>query len=410
MISWERIRTHARAVAGWAVAAVGFSIPISTSLDGVCVVVTVVAWAISGAYGELPRIIREHRHVLLLPALFALIGLGMAHGLIPFGERARHLWKYDDLLFPLVFIPLFLDPGVRERGLWAFGASMGLTLAVSLGLAAGWIPKTSWFHGYAGNATVFKLQITHNILMALAALLFAEMAIRQQMPWRRSGLGLLALGAVVDVFMLVQGRTGQAILSVLIVLWCRRRFGVRGLFVGATAVVLLIALSYEVSPVFQKRMEKTVSEMEQAQADAVAPTGSSVGLRMEWYKNTAQLIAAHPLVGVGTGSFAEAYRETVTDPRAVKPAHPHNQFLLAAAELGVIGAGLFLAAFAALWWKGRRVGAGVYGELGHGIVVATAVGCVFNSLLLDHTEGLLFAWMLSMAVGAEGAAVTEGSC
>lgn len=410
VVTRQAIQTHATSVAGWAAAALGFSLPISTTLDGILLVVTVVAWTISGIFTELPRIVRQNRLALLLPGVFLLVALGMVHGLVPFSERAKYLWKYNDFLLPLVFIPLFADPIVRERALWGFGSSMIVTLILSVLLAAGWSAPESWFHGNQGNATVFKLQITQNVLMAFAALLFAGVAVRQQVPWRRYGLGLLALCAVVDVFMFVQGRTGQVILSALIVLWCKRRFGVRGLFAGMAAVMMLLAVSYAVSPVFQGRVENTVMEMDRAQVELVAPETSSVGVRLEWYKNTLHLIAAHPMVGVGTGSFPRAYVEMVTDPAAVKPSHPHNQYLLTAAELGVAGAGLLPALFGILWWKFRRVGGHLYAELGQGVVVAMAVGCVFNSLLVDHTEGLFFAWVISAALATEDLGVRRESC
>jgi len=410
VVPWRTVQIHAHSVAGWGLAALGFSLPISTSLDGILLVITVVAWLISGAFCELPRIVRENRYALLLPGLFVLIALGMIHGLVPFGERAKHLWKYDDLLLSLVFITLFLDPAVRERGLWAFGISMGLTLVISLGIAAGWIPVTSWFHGRPANATVFKLHITHNVLMAFAALLFAEVAVRCRELWQRYALGLLALCAVIDVFMFVQGRTGQVSLGLLIVLWWHRRLGMRGLFVGATAVVLLLVFSYTVSPVFQKRVEKTISQVEQAQVAGASSKGSSVGLRLEWYRNTAQLITAHPLVGVGTGSFAEAYREIVTELGASKPSHPHNQYLLTASELGVAGAGLLLWLFGLLCWKFRTGGGHVFVPLGEGAMVMLAIGCLFNSFLVDHTEGLFFAWVVSAALAANAAEEGGQAC
>ncbi len=409
-VTWDTVQRHSKLVAGVSVAGLGFSLPISTSLDGILLVVTVVAWVVSGAYGELPRIVRENRYALLLPGLFVLIALGTLHGFVPFSERAKHLWKYDDLLLPLVFIPLFLDPAVRERALWAFGAGMGLTLVLSLGLAAGWIPKSSWLHGDSANATVFKLQITHNVLMVFAALLFAEVAVRCDVLWRRYAVGLLALCAVIDVFMLVQGRTGQAILIALIVLWCQRRFGMRGVLVGVLAVVVLVGLSYVASPVFQQRVEKTRGELAQSNIDMVAPEGSSVGLRLEWYKNTAQLITAYPLAGVGTGSFPRAYGEMVAAPNAVKPAHPHNQYLLTGAELGVAGFGFVLGLFGLLWWKFRSMGGQLHAQLGQGIVIVLAIGCVFNSLLIDHTEGLFFAWMISAALAAKSGEGGELSC
>ena len=410
VITREAVHTHARSVAGWTVAALGFSLPVSTSLDGILLVMTVVAWTIGGGFSELPRVVRENRLALLLPGLFVVIALGMLHGLAPFGERVKYLWKYDDFLLPLVFIPLFVDPAVRERGLWGFGISMGLTLTISLLLAAGWTPPIQWFHGNQGNATVFRHEITHNVFMAFAAFLFASAAAREQTPWRRRGLGLLALGAVADVFMFVQGRTGQVVLCALILLWCERRLGVRGLFAGVTAVTLLILVSYTLSPVFHGRVDLTAAEMERAQVETVAPVTSSVGVRVEWYRNTVNLIAAHPIIGVGTGSFARAYAEQVTDPAAVKPAHPHNQYLLTAAELGVAGAGVLMTVFVLLWWKLRHGAASLYAELGQGIVVAMAVGCAFNSLLIDHTEGLLFAWIISAALAVEGRGVTGEAC
>jgi hypothetical protein len=169
---------------------------------------------------------------------------------------------------------------------------MALTLVVSLGLAAGWIPHSSWFHGNIANATVFKHQITHNVLMAFATFLFAEVAMRASVPWHRYGLSLLAMGAVADVLMFVQGRTGQLVLCVFILVWAVRWFGLRGLAGGVVSGAVLVALSYTVSPVFQGRIAKTVTEIEQAQVEAVAPKSSSVGLRLEWYQNTVNLITA----------------------------------------------------------------------------------------------------------------------
>jgi len=410
VLSWRAVQTSAYTVAGWAVVALGFSLPISTSLDGILLVVAVAAWAVSGRFADLPRIVRQDRYLLLLPGLFLLLAIGTAHGLAPFSERAKYLWKYDDFLLPLVFVPLFADPVVRERGLWAFGVSMGLTLLISLCLAAGWIPKSSWFHGNTANATVFKHQITHNVLMAFAAFLFAQVATRASVPWHRYGLSLLALCAVIDVFMLVQGRTGQVILGALIVLWCHRRFGIRGVSVGATAVVILVAISYAVSPVFQKRVEKTVMEIDRAQVELVAPKSSSVGVRLEWYKNTLGLIAAHPFVGVGTGSFPRAYAEMVTDSAAVKPAHPHNQYLLTSAELGIVGLLALFAMFGTLWWRFRQAGGNLHAELGQGAVLLMAIGCIFNSLLVDHAEGLFFAWVISAAFASEGLGASKETC
>ena len=401
MLPWQSVQNRALVAAGWGAAGLGFTIPVSSLLDGILLVAVLGAWAISGFPARLPQVCRESGPVLLLPAFFALLALGTLHGVAPFGERAKHLWKYNDFLLPLVFVPIFLNPEVRQRALWGFAAGMTLTLVLSLLLATGLIPQVPWHHGYLGNATVFKHHLTHNIMMAFAALLFAAMALRQQTAWRGYGLGVLSCLAVADVFLFVQGRTGQVILCALLLFWCGHHFGLRGFAVGLAAVAPLVAVLYAFSPPFQGHVELTLSELERSQVEKVAPVTSSIGTRMDWYRHTAGLIAAHPVVGVGTGSFARAYADFVTDPGAVKPAHPHNQYLLTTAELGVAGALMLVGLFTLLWLTFRRAGGVLYGELGQGIVITMAIGCAFNSLLVDHTEGLFFSWMVSMALASQ---------
>jgi hypothetical protein len=58
-----------------------------------------------------------------------------------------------------------------------------------------------------------------------------------------------------------------------------------------------------------------------------------------------------------------------------------------------------MALFATAWHGARRL-APLERDLARGIVLATAVGCLFNSLLADHTEGLLFAWLSAVVFGS----------
>ena len=38
-------------------------------------------------------------------------------------------------------------------------------------------------------------------------------------------------------------------------------------------------------------------------------------------------------------------------------------------------------------------------ELARGLVVTLVIGCMLNSLLLDHTEGLFYAWLTGVLYG-----------
>jgi hypothetical protein len=48
--------------------------------------------------------------------------------------------------------------------------------------------------------------------------------------------------------------------------------------------------------------------------------------------------------------------------------------------------------FAVIWRQAERMDAPAR-VAARGLVLTVAVGCLLNSFLIDHTEGLLFAWM-----------------
>jgi O-antigen ligase len=248
-----------------------------------------------------------------------------------------------------------------------------------------------------GNPVVFKLQITHNLLMAFAAFLFATAALNENVRWKRWSLYALVLLASVDVLFLVRGRTGQLVLLVLTVYFCARHFGWRGLFTGVLAALVAVASAWYLSSTFRDRVVLATAEYEHSKVASAADLENSVGLRMEWYRNTLRMIAQRPIFGAGTGGFPEAYAAFVTDPVAQKPAHPHNQYLMTAAEMGLVGVCALLAVFIWLWKSSVRIPDLLRRELVRGLILTFAIGCLFNSLLIDHTEGLFFVWMLALS-------------
>jgi O-antigen ligase len=109
-------------------------------------------------------------------------------------------------------------------------------------------------------------------------------------------------------------------------------------------------------------------------------------LRLQVWRAALEMIAAHPLLGVGPGNFQLVYPRTMRPSAWIEPLlyHSHNVFLDFAAFLGLGGLGLFIALLAAFFRTGRRllralpqgedralvVGltAGAVGALAHGMV------------------------------------------
>jgi hypothetical protein len=82
--------------------------------------------------------------------------------------------------------------------------------------------------------------------------------------------------------------------------------------------------------------------------EALTP-GSSIGERVDLFGVAAQMFLAQPLLGNGTASFA-AYAATHVGLTAY--AYPHDDFLQLAAELGIVGAGLYVALVGGALFRG----------------------------------------------------------
>jgi len=125
----------------------------------------------------------------------------------------------------------------------------------------------------------------------------------------------------------------------------------------------------------------------------VAARDSSSGLRIEFYRNTLEIIAEHPVAGVGTGGFPAAYAARVRGTDMLATHNPHNEYLHIAAQLGLIGLAAMVLMLVVQWRVARRLPSALESGLARGLVLAMTLGCLFNSMLLDHAEGLFYAWL-----------------
>jgi O-antigen ligase len=379
----------------YAAIAMGASIPISTALDNVLFVLILVAWVGSGSVREKLAAIRGNPAALAALVFLALLLLGMTWG----PGSAREGWyyanKYKDLLLVAALGAFVLGERDKRLALDAFLAAMALTLVLSYAIWLGVLPINKPPDRYPGNPTVFKLHITHSVLMALAAFLAADRALRlAQRGWRIA----YAAGAVLaacNVFML-QGRVGYLICGVLWLYLCAAHWRWRGLALACLTGALALAAIYLADAPLLDRAATATAEY---RAWNAGRGDTSTGERMNYYKTTAAIIRDHPLLGVGTGGFVVAYREKIRGTNLPEANNPHNQYLLTAAQLGVVGLLALVAMFVVMWWQAGRLEPPVRVAV-RGLVLTIAVGSLLNSFLIDHTEGMLFAWMAGVLLAA----------
>lgn len=396
----DRLRQQAPLLAGWAAAALGFSVPVSTTADSVLLVLLLLSWGISGNVRERLCVALRHPAAVMGGGMFLLIAAGSLYGESPFNNRMRILFKYEDFLLPVVFLSVFANQEVRALAVRAFGLVSGVILLLSLILAAGLVEGGGWLHGSQDDASVFKLRITHSVLMAFAAFVFSLEAERETNRWKSAGFWGLSLLAGMDVLFFVKSQTGQMVLLALVVYWCCRHFGAKGIAVGVCVALFAMMVSFQVSSSFRDRLEKSLYQAGVITADRpeLVDPSVSVGLRLGWYKDASTIIAEHPILGVGTGSFPYAYARLGGGKAVHSLAHPHNQYLLTAAELGFPGLFSLLVVLAGFWWLTWQVEDSFYQQIGQGVLILMSVGCLTNSLLLDHAEGLFFMWALCIGL------------
>ena len=66
---------------------------------------------------------------------------------------------------------------------------------------------------------------------------------------------------------------------------------------------------------------------------------SSVGLRINFAKNSFEVIKQNPIIGIGTGDFPSEYKKInqINTPQLPNATNPHNMYTLITMQLGLIG-------------------------------------------------------------------------
>jgi O-antigen ligase len=385
---------HADRAGRWAVIALGASIPVSVALDNLLLLVVLAAWIFGRQWADKCAAMRNTVAVCAL-ILFGLLVLGTLWGDQPVADARTYLLKYLDLAFIPLFAYFFREAETRRIGLWVLAGSLLLTLTLSFLIKFGVIERGGFIEGTPLSPVVFKLRITHNLLMAFAAFLFVVMALESRPPRDRTIWGALALLAAVNVTLMVEGATGYVVLGLLALLLILSRLPARVALGAVIALVAVSAILVTVPGPLSQRVNTLSAEIRDWTPDQ-AVRNSSAGFRLEFYSNTLRIIADHPLTGVGTGGFPSAYAEQVRGTAMVPTRNPHNEYLHIAAQIGLSGLAALLALFAVQWHAAKRLPTRLETDLARGLVLTIAAGCLFNSFLLDHAEGLFFAWLTGL--------------
>jgi hypothetical protein len=260
---------------------------------------------------------------------------------------------------------------------WTVPAGAALTPAV-----AAWMSSTSiHVHGFLDYANASGALA---FLAGAAALL---VALRARHLWVRTGAAALAVLWIAAPWFL-GARTASVLALALpaVALTVRTRRALRRLLAGGA----LLAVAGLVGTVLLAETYAPGEVLSPSERIVDATLGE---IRIELWREALTWAGQGPLTGLGPGGFRQV--STMAETRSAA-AWAHNEFLQAAAETGVIGAGLLAALFA---WAGWRVWRS-HCPTCAGVAGAAVIGTVLNASIDYVLHFAIIPLALAAIVGA----------
>jgi O-antigen ligase len=385
--------------ADWAAVAVAVSLPWSTSATVILVVVWFLAVLPTFDAAAVKRELATTAGGLPV-LLWVLAAIGLLWADVGWRERFEGLVPFSRLLL----IPLLLAQFRRsERGTWVFS---GFFLSVTGVLVVSWLlvlfPGLPWHANesmYGVPAKDYILQSGEFLMCAFAlfAVAFDNVSARR---WPLIA-GSLALAVVflANIALVITGRTAFLVAPVLALLLGWRQFRWKGLFGGAVLFCLLGAIALFAAPHLRERLNRSINEFRAYEAHDVV---NSTSLHLQFLHESLSFVESAPIIGHGTGSIGEQFRKAVagqTGAAGFASDNPHNQILTVAIQLGLVGAAVLIAMWAAHLLLFR--GVSLMSWIGMIVVTDNIVSSLVNSHLFDFTQ----AWLYIFGVGVAGGTV-----
>jgi len=380
-----------------------FSIAMPTAWVSVASALLLFAWIISGKYSEKFKLIYKNPAAISVLILFSFYCIGSIYSSGNIKESGTFLLKYAKLLIIPIIISVVRTKKIRHNGMNAFLFGALILLSISYFKWLGIIPMNLGLHDLPDNSQgylAFKNRIAHNILMSFLMFVFFCKSYFDKTQWRWVWL-VIALLSLIDLMYLVGGRSGQIIALCFILFLPLYFYGKEAYKYLLIAAISIFMLHKQLEPLMPGRLLETSQEVSEHKSDEHL---TSAGIRLEIYKNTLSLIKQSPFIGYGTGALRYEYNKLAnTQDTLLKDVpNPHNQYLLTFFELGMAGFAALIFMFYRFWQHSNVIArsdtyAGMYLK---GVVLTIAIGSMFNSLLLDATEGKFYCVLTGLLLSA----------
>lgn len=377
---------------------------LSLPLTNIFVTLALIFWVLTGCKpGQAWRIDLKNPAVFgaLLLLAWMLLSLLWSHASLQ--NTLIGIWKYRKLVYVPLMVFLFADAKWRD---WAIKAWLAAAIVLMLYALIRTLPGPIG-DGHMGVHPALPLStysyITLGFVLIPALTLGLAWMMRGKAMLDKSLGALVALLTVAFVVLAQQGRTTYVTLTALLIFFILTQLKSAQKWLAMAVLIVAAAGVGTFSTKLQMRVAEVVTD---SQVALTTNTIASSGLRIGFWRTTLDIVKHNPILGTGMGTWADEYRKyVVSTPNTPKIApsggNPHQEYLLMASQLGLVGLALFLI------WLARCVFASKYLRqneriAAQSLLVAFIVGCFFNSTLFDSATGHFFCIGLGILFAGYG--------
>ncbi|NDH67907.1 MAG: O-antigen ligase family protein [Gammaproteobacteria bacterium] len=333
-------------------------------------------------------------------AFMVLLMIGFAYPLVEPQTYAASILSWRKfLLLPLGYV-LFSDNPLQKRKAikYIFYFILLLTLI-------GVVHKSHLLPFFNESAIRYQIGTTSSesmfVAVALAIVLSSLVQKTNLLGVTKATESLLAMYLVGYVALFTTGRSGYLAMMIVLIFMAYKylkgqenKIGFKTL-AGLFLVVIISAALLMSSKTSADRINQALTELQHFEKNANDNNVTSIGQRINFWKNTLEMIPRHYLTGAGTGSFQAAYTEQVKDKTGMEAAitqDPHNQYMKILIEQGIVGLMLFLCLiYRALYQPNSNDTNYV---MGSAVIFIWTVTSCFNAHFSTFMEGtFIWAWM-----------------
>lgn len=257
----------------------------------------------------------------------------------------------------------------------------------------------SLFTKHAGGVVV-RNYATQGIFFSVAVIISLANIFNTSIPkWQRIIYGTSILLFIFNISLIAIGRSGYAVLittTTIFLFTFFKQFSL-GKKVIISSIGLFIASGLLLTtPMSNSRINLAKQEF---LSGATASNETSIGYRLNFWKNTMEMLPKYFLLGAGSGGFRKAYAiqvEGQSQASGIVTGDPHNQYLKILVENGVLGLAAFLTILILLL---KQPTSNPFKPIGAASLLAIAITSLFNSHFSTFNEGQ-FIWILAGAMFA----------